>query len=489
VHISSFDRKYAIRYYCAFILSICALLLTCTFSLVQPVHAAVATNIAGTPTITWDSSMIYTGQNANLPWGPVGEKATVHGSSFAASAKLLLVLVAGDSNKTATLCSQAGVSVATVTASSAGTFSASFLWPATAGKVKQGYSICAQNTSHVAVSTHDSGLFTVLASSPPTIRISTTSVSAGNSVTVTGQDWVPAQSVTVVIGNCGDCVGSPSNTFVTRKAVSVGSNTGTFSATLLIPTSFRPSAYTVDAYAHMNTSTKIALLDTINTMKTNLPRLTITAAVPSITPIVSATATPTALPTATATRATSIGGANTSLTPPNTGSQGSNSFPWTLILGLLLPLAVTLAGLSIYMLKQRQKRSSAPNHVLASQANYFEQYGAQMAYGFPLQAMQQSNQFDDGFNQFVPEPTWPQNYPNDMQQPTGPQNYPHNMHTQITGPQNAYSAITVQNLPHNEMTVQDTRNYGLACFQCGTPFLAGAQFCGHCGTQNDEFFT
>ncbi len=37
---------------------------------------------AGPPTLTWDSTMIYPGQNNGNPWGPPGENALVHGAGF-----------------------------------------------------------------------------------------------------------------------------------------------------------------------------------------------------------------------------------------------------------------------------------------------------------------------------------------------------------------------------------------------------------------------
>lgn len=468
-----FGSRCPVWYYCVFFLISYVIAIIYVFFLFQPAYAVV-TDVSSSPTIGWDASMIYAGQNNNLPWGPVGERATVHGNGFPISnSKLTLVLVRGDSNANKLLCSQTGVSVASVTANSLGKFTASFLWPAAAGSVGQKYSICAQNTAHLAVSTQDSGPFTVLSGFPPVIQLSTSQVAAGDSVTVTGRNWVPAQPVTIVVGRCGNCVGSPSSTFVTSTVISSGLNTGTFSAVLLIPSSFPPNTYTVDAYAHMNTSTHVALLDLVSIMQNHLPSLTITAT-PVITPVTSPTITPTVTPTdtATATSTASTTGAtnaNTGSTPPNANSSGTN-FPLFLILGALLPLAVTLLGLLVYVVRQRRKGMSLSNSGQSS--HVLSQYGvpSQVAYGLQSPPGPYANMS----NQFAPEPTWPQNYPNEMQQPTLPLS--------------TASAVTVQDFA-NEITVRTVPSYGSTCFKCGTPLAPASQFCGNCGTHNDEFFT
>ena len=66
---------------------------------VRHVHAG-----SSDPTITWDSSMIFPGQNSGNPWGPVGEHAQVQGSNFP-DGVYDLVLAAGDVNSDATVCS------------------------------------------------------------------------------------------------------------------------------------------------------------------------------------------------------------------------------------------------------------------------------------------------------------------------------------------------------------------------------------------------
>ncbi|MEO7020760.1 MAG: hypothetical protein ABI234_11470 [Ktedonobacteraceae bacterium] len=423
------SKMRTIWYYCALFLALCTITLTCAFLLARPAYAAT-TDVSSTPMITWDASMIYAGQNNNLPWGPVGELATVHGSGFPkAKPQLTLFLVPGDSNANPLLCISSGVHVTSATVDNAGKFDAGFLWPAAAGSVKQKYSICAKN-GNTPFNVKDSGPFTVLAGSP-VIHISTSSVAAGGSVIVTGQNWVPPQPVTVVIGRCGNCVGAPGNTFISSTVSSSGPLSGTFSATLIIPTSFGAGTYTVDAYAHMNNATRIALLDANNTMQNALPHLTITGAVPTATPTATATATATASPTdvptdtatVTATQTVTPVGANTNSTPPSSGSQDNNHFPLVLILGALLPLVATIIGLLVYMLKQRNKGPIAPRHILPSQAGRFSQLGApdQAAYNFQQQQpMQQTGQF-------APQQNWPQNNPNDVPQQDWPQHYPNDV--------------------------------------------------------------
>lgn len=485
------ESRWRAWYSCASFLALWAIALTCTVLLAQPVSAATATTV---PSIAWDSSMLNANQNANLPWGPVGEQATVHGSGFATGTRLTLVLVPGDSNKNASLCSQAGVSVASVSSvPSTGLFSTSFLWPAAAGKVGQIYSICAQNTSHAAVSTHDSGPFTLLASSP-SIHISVSSVATGGSVTITGNHWVPPQPVTVVIGNCGNCLGSPSNTFITNTVTSSGLNAGVFRVTLQVPNNFQPNTYSVEAYAGMNTSTKIALLDANNTMSNGLPRLKI--ALPTIAPVTPSTASPTPTATAAATRTATATVARPVSTPASPTSQNANHFPLALILGLLLPLTVAVLGLLIYMFKKRSKDVDTPSRVVPSLAGQFHQSSAsyQVAYGFQPQPSYAPEQFANVTSYFSPEPTQPLNYPSEVPQPKWLLNYT-NEAQPPTLPQNAATDVPQQprELPGDplatasqdqEATVNAPLNPGFACLTCGTQLPVGALFCGHCGTLN-----
>ena len=451
------DRTRTPRSYFPFFLALCVSPLLWVFALTQPAYAATSEAV-GHGTLTWDSSMVYAGQNNGLPWGPVGETAIVRGSGFPTTHQsLTLVLVAGNSNTNPLLCNQLGVSVASVTVNASGQFSTGFFWPAAAGSVGQQYSICARTGTAIAGARDSNGPFTVLAGAP-TIRVSTSSVAAGNSITVSGQNWVPPQSITVVVGNCGDCVGAPSNTVITNTTSSSGLHSGTFSIILFVPGSFPPGTYRVNAYARINPSTRIALLDASHTM--TLPRLTISAATATATPTVSPTASPTNTATVAVagTRTVAAGGPGT----PNTGAQDTNHLSPVLLLGALLPLLLTIIGLAIYIVRQRKQGPSSTVRVLPSRNGRFQAYAVsdQPAHSFQARSVSDAGQFNDMSTQFAPQQNWPQ------------------------------SALSFETGvdPSDQTTVSDIRPYGAVCFKCSTPLPAGSQFCGNCGTNNDEFF-
>lgn len=337
--------------------------------------ARAARNGDHMPVIHWDGSMIYPGQNNGDPWGPVGENAIVHGANFSPNTQLRLVVSPGDSNSNASACQQSAVTVvvATITTDNSGGFTQNFPWPATANKVNQGYSICSLLASNNSlISSQDDGPFTVLASSPPVINISATSVAAGGTVTVTGQNWVPPQTVAVVIAGCAAC--DPGNTYVTNaNATSAGLNSGSFSVAIPIPSKTKPGNYVVDAL----TKTGLEAFYT-----TGVKHLTITAAsvAPTPTPSPSSTVQPSPTPSPTtpatvapsptpAASATSAGASDTSgtVTTTNdssggssaTGSSGSSKSG---IVFALIGMAVALffiAGVILFALRRKRRRDIA----------------------------------------------------------------------------------------------------------------------------------
>lgn len=341
-HFSLFVRQ---RWLCMLVLALIAMsgLTLVSFPAVQ----AAASNI---PLITWDSTMIYPGQNGGNPWGPPGEQAFVHGQNFIAGQTLNLVLVAGNSNNTLLVCRGKAADVAKVTVASGGTFETNFIWPLALNQAGQQYSICALGPNSGVVSTHDApGPFTVLTQSPPVISVSTTTVVAGNAITVTGANWAPDQQIDVDV----TFLKSPGS--VANALVNSGDGLqGTFSTTVNIPTGTPPGTYSVTAFSVRN-----SLLSTSYT-KTN-QNLTITAPIATTTPTVTvsptptATATPAASPTPTATPV---------LTSGNTGNNGNSTTPSgtdkNLIFILLITLAVVvlaIGGLLLFMLAHRKQNA------------------------------------------------------------------------------------------------------------------------------------
>ncbi len=155
---------------------------------------------SSTAVISWDAAMTPSG--APQPEGPVGMRATVHGSGFPAGEQVLLGLVVGNTNGDPALCEHGSVTVGRVTANAGGSFYAAFYWPAAAGTVGGAYSICGYSAqSGAVVSTRDSGTFTVLADNAPIIYLSTHGARAGQTITVSGRYWVPPQQVTITISS------------------------------------------------------------------------------------------------------------------------------------------------------------------------------------------------------------------------------------------------------------------------------------------------
>ncbi len=402
-------------------------------------RAPAAHAAGGGPIIHWDSSMIYAGQNNGLPWGPVGENTIVHGANFSSNQQLRLIVVPGDSNNSGAVCRQTGVTVATVKTSTSGTFDQNFPWPTSAGQVNQGYSICSILVADGSLASRlDDGPFTVLTANPPVIGISSTSVQAGGTVTVTGHNWVPPQQVTINIAGCAAC--EPGNSEVTNaRTTSSGLNDGSFSVSVTIPASTKPGSYVVDALAS-------AGLEAFYT--TGVQHLTITAAPITSPPTVNPTPTKSPAATVTATQAATATATTASSDTTDSTSSGSSDNGGksnTLLIIVLIAIAVVffaIAGVIIFMPMLRS-RKQAPH---AGPAQY-------------MQHMQQNGSAPNvGQAQIMP-PGWP---PSNFNQPTQQQE--------------SYTPMPPGS-PYN--------NYGQspACSNCGNGLPPNAPVCDVCGMQ------
>ncbi len=488
---------------------IVAAALICVTLLALATLAAPTAHAGGSaPIIHWDSSMIYAGQNNGNPWGPVGENTIVHGANFPANEQLRLTIAPGDSNQDATVCNQAVVTVpiANVITDSTGNFTQNFSWPAIAGQVNQPYSICSLLASDSSVaSTRDDGPFTVLSSSPPAINLSATAVAVGGTITITGQNWVPPQPVSVNIAGCAAC--EPGNTEVTHgSTTSAGLNSGSFSLAVTIPASAKPGNYVVDALTPSG-------LEAFYT--TGVKHLTITPATtsnptPSASPTFSPTATSTtttaASPTPTATK-TTIAASGTVTNTTNTGtmgttssnsngsnanttSSGNNSLVLALI-GIALLLFIAAAVILVILLRRRRQQSAnimppafsppppaSPSSPLLSngqfkQSGQFKPMGSSPGNYSGNTASNQTMQTMPGFGQtaqsgFYPQQNQPQQQYQQYQQyspvqvgatPTAQQGYWQQPQSQVQ-PQSAY-------LPN--------------CSNCGRPLVPNMPTCATCG--------
>jgi hypothetical protein len=291
------------------------------------VHAA-----GNSPLIQWDSTMVIAGQNNGNPEGPVGEHARVHGSNFTsfANQQLSLGLVSGDSSSDPTLCSQKLVPVGIATPDASGAFDTGFDWPTLANTGP--WSICAiKSADGTPTSNTDSGPFTVLSDKPVSIAVSSTSVQAGGTITVSGAHWVPARNdIAVYVGQCANCDGQ----VYVSQTVSSSSN-GAFSVTLTIPTTVGATTAVVGA------GTTNGLLTVSNQ---DSPQVAIASPAPTATAVPSPTAS----------------SAATTATQGNQGGQGGqgqqSGVNFGVIIGLVVAIVLLLAlivAVVVYLLVKR----------------------------------------------------------------------------------------------------------------------------------------
>lgn len=408
----------------------------------------------GGPIIHWDSSMIYAGQNNGNPWGPVGENTIVHGASFTANTKLSLVVSPGNSNNDANVCQQSllTIVVGTTTTDNTGGFTQNFAWPGAAGHVNQGYSICALLVSdNSTASSRDDGQFTVLTASPPVITLSTNSVAVGNTVTVSGQNWVPPQAVSINIAGCTAC--EPGNTEVTNVSVnSTGLNSGSFSKVITIPASTRPGKYVVDALTPSGLEAFYM---------TGIKHLTITAAPAAVTPTPSpsATAQLSATPTKASPSPTATGTVTNVTNPTNTGNGSSNTGGGhsTLIMVLLVSAVLLFAAAALAILMMmRSSRKRASGGPQPSMQNGFN------GQNIPPGQFGQFNSAGSSPGNFA------QQFGQPVQQPSG-----NGFTPPFAQPTEAYTSVN--NFAQRQAT------YAPTCPNCGRPLAPNAINCTVCG--------
>jgi len=439
-----------------------------------------------TPIIHWDQSMIYQGQNNGNPEGPVGETAVVHGTGFTANQALELVVVAGDSNSDATNCQlpSAGTSVlvSTLNTDASGNFNATFAWPADvgeSGKVRKN-SICSFSTDsdNTLVSSRDDGPFTVLTDNKPAFSLSPARIAAGNSITVTGQNWVPAQPLNITIASCADC-DPGSNNVASATTSSVGLNTGTFSVNVPIPATMAANNYVV------NVTSQAGPLDAFHINGLGVKQLAITASTVTPTPTTAPSPSVTAVSTQTVTAAP------TTTTNSNTGSSnGSGNSPLMIILIVFAVLLLIIGGIIFFVLAQRKKQTTEPasgspatppGPFGANQANQFNTLRTPVT-PFPQgQPMSTPGQFGNAANNNGAYPGY--NQPNQPWQGNPQSNPPGNWQG---NPQSNAGFNNFQQQQGNYMPNQGMGQPGMnrQCIRCGSPLAPNSPVCGVCGTRN-----
>lgn len=424
--------------------------------------------------ISWDSSMIFPGQNSGNPWGPVGEAAKVHGQQFAANTTYYLTLVPGDTTSDPTVCQNAGITVVnSVTSDATGNFDASFLWPAAAGTVGQTYSICGRVLSDGSLYSilDGTGPFTVLASNPPAIQLASNPVTAGDTLTVTGQNWVPPQPVKVTISTCFSC--SPT---ITKTVNSTGLNTGTFSVDIPIPADLPAGNYAINATAQA--------LDASNNEA--IPTLVVN---PPAVPSPAATVTPTPTPTATAVPSpTAVATANAGSNNTAPASTDNTPFLLPIVLGAIGLVVLIIVALLVFMLARRRPRSPEVAPTVPSMPVQAGPYNS------PVTPPPSNFRPPVGITPALPISPPPASVPVTVQNSVGQAGYTPVLQNEVghpgpqVGSQPDFNQPTLPasgpSYPPVQRQVPPAPNNLLAsgiCARCGTPLDSGALFCGNCG--------
>ncbi len=231
--------------------------------------------------------------NNTLVEGPVGTHLTVEGAGWPAGS--LLTIWPG---ATQAACAQPSTSDAkTLPVDGAGNAAGSYDWPADANQVGHSYILCSNDNGKPATATANApNTFLVLAAQPPLITASSSTLAPGDAVIVTGQNWLPAQTVTVSIcpnsSDTGTCT-SP------IASLQLGSDAnGTFQAQLTIPPDASVNSYYIVAANGDGTLTA---------PQAGAP-VQITVSEPTPTPTLTPTPTATPRPTPTPTPGPSTGG-------------------------------------------------------------------------------------------------------------------------------------------------------------------------------------
>jgi hypothetical protein len=133
------------------------------------------------------------------------------------------------------------VSLGSVTTDANGSLSAHFLWPAQANELAD-YHVCGIQSGKGVFYSHNT--FAVLASSAPAITATPSTTIAGNTLMVTGSNWVPGpQTVSLIILPCSSLC---AQTAVANGQV-VTSQDGTFSLQMTLSASAPGGTYYIQA--------------------------------------------------------------------------------------------------------------------------------------------------------------------------------------------------------------------------------------------------
>lgn len=278
------------------------------------VHAASNPDASGSLTLVSPSS----GQ------GPVGAHVTVSGSGWSGGS------VAIGAAQSAANCASGTTWATTFTTqqASGGSFTATFTWPSSLSSGT--YALCAapaQGGGPAAAGGVAGQTYTVKSSQPPALSLSTSSAQVGQTITISGANFVGVSNVNISIVQNG------ASTLITT--VNPDGN-GNF-ATQYQPTANYVGNVKITASSEAEGNAPPAL-----TAQASL----VVGAAPTVTP--SPSPSPSPSPTAEATATSAV------LTPPpNKQSGGGGGLIILLIVGIVLSLLVIIGAVAFLLLRQR----------------------------------------------------------------------------------------------------------------------------------------
>ena len=243
-----------------------------------PIPTATATPMpTPTPGLTPTVALSPAGQNTpNNAVGHPGTKVSIFLRSFGAGDTVNLYTTATPDPKQCT-AGASGVLPFTdhtrVTVDANGSLDLKNIpWPANANVAERAYYVCATTSPQLQAVSGQS--FTV--ADPVKVTLSAPTVQSGNQITITGENWLPAQSITAYV----ETNQASGHNLVAQSSAS-SDNNGHFSLTLTIPANTAAGTYAIKVFApNENTADMTFEQDNI---------LTVSAG--PVTP--SATATPT----------------------------------------------------------------------------------------------------------------------------------------------------------------------------------------------------
>ena len=250
--------------------------------------------------------------------GPPGTRVVVQGSSWMPYGTITLSITSSRS-------SCGSITVGDFGVDQNGAFTAGFLWPSEANQLGV-YYVCGSQAGVGAALSGDA--FTVLASNPASLTFSPSSVVAGDTVTVTGSNWVPGpQTMSLVIVACAAIC----DTTPVAQATLVTGADGTFTQQMTI------SAGAPSGEHYVQAANALATLSAVSA-----GHIEVTGqATASGTPVTGVN------PTTTATRTTQGGAPGSSTTTQSPLSQAKSSLQNALLaagLGLVVLLGLIGAG-------------------------------------------------------------------------------------------------------------------------------------------------